>query len=106
MGAPRERATMLQLIDKIGLKRTLYATFIAALVLFVLLTGFVVNRIVRQEFEDGLRQRAESDARTTAALIAAPLSAGRDSEVLAALDGGLHDSDDAYLVVLRPDRSA
>jgi methyl-accepting chemotaxis protein len=96
---------MLQLIDKLGLKRMLYATFVAALVLFVLVTGFVVNRVVRQEFEDGLRQRAESDARIMAAQLAAPLAAGRDTEVTAALDGGLHDADDAYLVVLRADRS-
>ena len=68
---------MLQLIDKLGLKRTLYATFVASLVLFVFVTGFVVHRIVRQELEDGLRQRAEGEARMAAAQIASALAAGR-----------------------------
>ena len=96
---------MLQFIDKLGLKRTLYATFIGALVLFVLVTGFVVHRVVRQELEDGLRQLTEGEAQMAAAQIAAPLAAGRDREVAAAVEGALHESKDAYLVVLRADRS-
>jgi len=96
---------MPQLIDKLGLKRTLYATFTAALVLVIGLTAVVLNRVVRTELEDALRRRAESDARLIAAQVAAPLIAGKDDLVAAEIETVLREQDDAYVVVLRADRS-
>src|SRR6266542_1870630 len=82
---------MLQLIDKLGLKRTLYATFTAALVLVIGLTAVVLNRVVQTELEDALRRRAESDARLVAAQVAAPLLAGKDDLVAAEIETVLRE---------------
>ncbi|WP_176065836.1 methyl-accepting chemotaxis protein [Anaeromyxobacter diazotrophicus] len=68
-------------------------------------TGFAVNQVVRRELEDGWRHRAEDDARRMATWVAAPLTAGSDDLVAAVVEGALHESGDAYLIVERADRS-
>jgi methyl-accepting chemotaxis protein len=96
---------MRQFIDQLGLKRTLYLAFTAALVVVIGVTGLIVTRVVRSELDESLRRRAEADGRLIAAYIAAPLAEGKDALVARALEGALREEDSAYLVVLRADRS-
>ncbi len=96
---------MLQLIDKLGLKRTLYFAFSAALILFVGLTFLVVTRVVRAELEDVLLRHTEREARRIAAQVAGPLAAGKDDLVASVIESAPRDQDSAYLLVLRADRS-
>jgi methyl-accepting chemotaxis protein len=96
---------MLQLIDKLGVKRTLFSALVASLALVILVTALLVQRAVRTDLEDALRRRAESEARLVAAQVAPALAAHRDEAVAAAVEGALARSDDAFVVVLRADRT-
>ena len=96
---------MLQYLDRLGLKRTIYLAFGAALVVVIGVTGWVMTGVVRQELQQALRRRAEADGRLIAMRVAAALAAGKDAAVTGALEGALVEPDDAFVVVLREDRS-
>jgi methyl-accepting chemotaxis protein len=96
---------MLQLIDRLGVKRTLYAAFAGSLVLIAAVATLFVNRAVRGELEAAAQRRVESDVRLLAAQLAAPLAARRDDAVGAALEAALRGSEDAFVAVLREDGS-
>jgi methyl-accepting chemotaxis protein len=96
---------MLQLIDRLGLKRALYFAFAATLISFVGLTYVVVTLVVRTELEDVAQRHAQSEARRIAAQVAGPLAAGKDDVIAGEIASAPREQDDAYLVVLRADRS-
>ena len=96
---------MLQLIDRLGLKRALYFAFAATLISFVGLTFVVVTLVVRTELEDVAQRHAQSEARRIAAQVAGPLAAGKDDVIAGEIASAPREQDDAYLVVLRADRS-
>ena len=51
---------MLQLIDKLGVKRTLYAVYVVALAVAIGAAALFVRRSVRADLEDALQRRVES----------------------------------------------
>ena len=96
---------MPQLLDRLGSKRTLYIAFTSALLLFVGFTFAVVTRVLRSELEDGLRLRAAQAARHVAFRVGGALLSGKDGAVASELERAPSEPDDAFLVVLRADRS-
>jgi methyl-accepting chemotaxis protein len=96
---------MFQLIDKLGVKRTLSAVFAVALAVVIAAAALFVRRAVRADLEDALQRRVESEARLVAVKVAPALVAHRDDVLAAAVEGALSRADDAFVVVLRADRS-
>jgi methyl-accepting chemotaxis protein len=96
---------MPQISDRLGSKRSLYLAGALILGVVVLVTGFAMMGMVRNELESGVRRRLEASARAIAARVAVPLLGLKDDGVMAELEGALVAEDDAYAVVLRQDRS-
>jgi methyl-accepting chemotaxis protein len=96
---------MLQLIDKLGVKRTLYAVCVVALAVAIAVAALFVRRSVRADLEDALQRRVDSEARLVASRVAPALVAHRDDVLAAVVEGALAHADDAFVVVLRADRS-
>jgi len=98
-------STMSQLIDKLGLKRTFYVSFAVTVVIVIGIIGFALDRMVRAELLDAVRNSARMEARLRAELVASSLAAGRGDAVARALGAAPPASDDAFVVVLRADRT-
>jgi methyl-accepting chemotaxis protein len=97
---------MLRQFEKLGLRRNLFLAFAAVLAVFIALSGVVVSMAVRSTLEGELRARQESHAHLLALQLAGALSDRRDSDVMRLVaDASEHASDDAYLVVLRAERT-
>ena len=96
---------MPQLLDRLGSKRTLYVAFTSALLLFVGFTFTLVTRVLRSELEDVLRLRAAQAARHVASRVGGALLSGKGGAVASELESAPSEPDDAFLVVLRADRS-
>jgi methyl-accepting chemotaxis protein len=97
---------MLRHFEKLGLRRNLFLALAAVLAIFVALSAVAVSLAVRSTLEGELRARQESHAQLLALQLAAPLAEGRVADIQSAVDdASTHARDDAYIVVLRADRS-
>src|SRR5690349_1642207 len=96
---------MSQLIDSLGVKRTLYGAFGLSLAILVALATLLVDHAVRRDLEEVSQRRLRAEARLVAALVAAPLAARRDDAVAAVIDAEMREQREAFLVVVRQDRT-
>jgi HAMP domain-containing protein len=94
---------MLQKIAPLGVKRTLLASIGIALAVAGGLTGFLVNRKVRDALEHAMVHRGESYVRVYAAELPPALLERRDDEVARELERGWDDAAFSYAIVLRAD---
>jgi len=96
---------MLRSIARLGVKRTLFFSITAALVVAGAITAYGVNGVVLGALEDALAHRGEAEATLLAAQIGPMLAGGHDDQVARAVEAGFVHPDDAYTVVLRKDYS-
>jgi len=94
---------MLRYIAGLGVKRALFVSILAALVVAGSLTAVAVNRVVMGAIDDAVVHHGRADARVLAADLAQVVEGGRAATVEQALAGAFDEVDYAYLAVLRPD---
>jgi methyl-accepting chemotaxis protein len=103
---------MLNQIEKLGLKRSLYLAFGATMVVAIAVTGVALESVVGSALEGALEEQSRAEARILALHAAEALAPERPEYALPALrqlqrqlDLAMRDADTAYLVVVAgPDK--
>src|SRR5574342_839063 len=96
---------MLAWIERLGLKRSIYLVFSLAVRAVTVATLLLLNRLVRESLESGLRRRGESQARVLALEMDLALSAGDAALAQDQMDHAFDPDDGAYAIALRGDGS-
>mgnify|MGYP000980977878 CR=1 FL=1 len=94
---------MNQLLQRLGVKRTLLVVLAAAAIISASLTGLLLGRSTLGALRVELHRRAQAEAKLVAREVASPMTAELDSEVVATLNSTYRDPDLVYVVIVRPD---
>jgi methyl-accepting chemotaxis protein len=96
---------MLSVFARLGVKWSLLLAIGVSTLVAGGFTAWSINRVVLGALEEALLHRGESDARVLASELAAGLSGGGPGPIAAALEERFDETQDAYVVVVRTDRS-
>jgi hypothetical protein len=90
-------------LERLGLKRSIYLTFSAAVAALAVATTLILNWMVRDILESSLRRRGETNVRALALQLETAIGAGDADLALEQLSRSFDPEDGAYAVALRPD---
>ncbi len=96
---------MLEKIAALGVKRTLFGSIAAALLLAGSVTAYMVTREVKRAVHESMLRRGESFARLISAEVAEPLANRRDDRIADEIEESWDEGSYAYVIVLRADKS-
>ncbi len=92
-------------IERLGLKRSIYLSFSAAIAVLAVATTLLLNWMVRDIMESSLHRRGETLVRGMALELEGAMNAGDAGLALDQLSHSFDAEDGAYAVALRPDGS-
>jgi methyl-accepting chemotaxis protein len=90
-------------LERLGLKRSIYLSFLAAVATLAVVTTLILNWMVRDILESSLRRRGETNVRALALQLETAIGAGDADLALEQLSRSFDPEDGAYAVALRPD---